>query len=104
MKTPAPPDDLNVSDLVTVYAHRPQERCSMLGGVMTVQDTTGCGNVFRILAIELPYIAVFFINEGKTHRMVFDTRQTDLKKISPRYARALLGDDVARRVMGKGVK
>lgn len=97
-------DDLDVGMHVTVVSNDPMEVTRggvLMGGpvvVTTETDNSSCGAVLKIIALNLPYIAVRRISDllgSKPWAYKIDTRRTRLIRVSDAYRKALVknGDD-----------
>lgn len=78
------PDDLQVGQLVTVHTG-PQRETAYTE--RTAEDRTFCGLPMKLLAINLPYVALAMLSGPG--RVVLDVRELSLMEISSEFAAAL---------------
>lgn len=92
--TPLHADDFKTGQLVTIHSYKEREidcpQCHEKHKV-TPPNNEYCGQPFRILAINLPYIAAVYVGTqvGQPGTPIqFDVRQINLMEISVPFARA----------------
>lgn len=91
------PGELAPGLFVTVLENKPiidysTENYGDIKTITTVNSTvnrSGMGDVLRILAVDLPYIAAKVENESRILPYKIDTRQTILMELSEDYVKAL---------------
>lgn len=98
------PDDFEVGKFVTVHHHEPlPTSCVQDGGEFNnaqilakqcIIQTWGLGGIFRISAINLPFIMAqdygFYPPQNKS----IDTRTTKLMRLTDEYVKSVLGNGV----------
>jgi hypothetical protein len=89
------PGEIAAGQYLTVLENRPytKESEDMLGmaQVLTQEDRSGMGDIFLVIAVDLPYVALEYVKGFlKKERVCFDTRLSTFMELKTEFVDAFM--------------